>query len=159
MHSRVDLACEQLEVAIELFVSEKSDVSALTLAGAAEEILGVELKNRGLENALQKHYAARERLLDSAERSMFPPKVKMKRRTWKAHTIQENSARNAAKHIADRKASSHEYDEFFRADPRSAAGTMISRALLNQRNLSLPVSAAGERFERWYFFHVRGMLE
>jgi len=37
---RLQLAVEQLDVAIELFRSGRSDVAALTLAGAAEEILG-----------------------------------------------------------------------------------------------------------------------
>jgi hypothetical protein len=39
-YQRIDLATEQLDVALELFLSRRSFVSALTLAGAAEEILG-----------------------------------------------------------------------------------------------------------------------
>jgi hypothetical protein len=39
-YNRVDLAAEQLDVALSLFLENQSLVSALTLAGAAEEILG-----------------------------------------------------------------------------------------------------------------------
>lgn len=44
-HHWLSVAEEQLLVAIEIYKSGKSYISALTLAGAAEEILGTELKN------------------------------------------------------------------------------------------------------------------
>ncbi len=43
------LAAEQLEIAIELFLSKRSFASVITLGGAAEEIFGVECRARGLE--------------------------------------------------------------------------------------------------------------
>jgi hypothetical protein len=53
---RVDLAIEQLDVALELFLSDRSDVSALTLAGAAEEILGRALALQGKLAAIDEGY-------------------------------------------------------------------------------------------------------
>lgn len=52
-HRRIDLAQEQLDVALELFLSKRSLVSALTLAGAAEEIFSKALKFRGKKTALE----------------------------------------------------------------------------------------------------------
>jgi hypothetical protein len=46
-YQRIVLATEQLDVALELFLCRRSFVSALTLAGAAEEILGKALAHRG----------------------------------------------------------------------------------------------------------------
>jgi hypothetical protein len=46
-YNRVDLATEQLEAALSLFLVEKSYVSTLTLAGAAAEALGKALSDRG----------------------------------------------------------------------------------------------------------------
>lgn len=57
-HDQIELAAEQLGTAIELFLAERSDVSVLTLAGAAEEILGRAVKLAGGENAMQEAYAA-----------------------------------------------------------------------------------------------------
>jgi hypothetical protein len=48
---------EQLDVAIELFLSERSFVSALTFAGAAEGVLTNALKNKGKETALESEFA------------------------------------------------------------------------------------------------------
>jgi hypothetical protein len=55
-HNKIDLAIEQLETALFLFLERKSYVSALTLAGAAEEILGMAAKIKGIENSLQESY-------------------------------------------------------------------------------------------------------
>jgi hypothetical protein len=55
-HNKVNLAIEQLETDLSLFLDERSYVSALTLAGAAEEILGMALRVKGIENSLQESY-------------------------------------------------------------------------------------------------------
>ncbi len=56
-YKRVNLAIEQLDVAIELFLSEKSYISALTLAGAAEEILGKSLNHNERINSLDESFS------------------------------------------------------------------------------------------------------
>lgn len=44
--AQIDLAIEQLDVALELFLEGRGIVSALPLTGAAEEIFGKALHNR-----------------------------------------------------------------------------------------------------------------
>ena len=53
VHLSSSNSIEQLENALSLFLVGKSYVSALTLAGAAEEILGMAAKINGVENSLQ----------------------------------------------------------------------------------------------------------
>lgn len=53
MHSyrKLDIAAQQLDAALRFYFDERDYFSAITLAGAAEEILGVHLKIRGQPNA------------------------------------------------------------------------------------------------------------
>jgi hypothetical protein len=51
--SSEEVALRQLEQAISLFLDERDFVSALTLAGAAEEILGNLLKRADMPHALE----------------------------------------------------------------------------------------------------------
>ena len=51
-YDKIDLATEQLDDAISLFL-ERHFVSALTLAGAAEEILSKALSHRGDQDSLE----------------------------------------------------------------------------------------------------------
>jgi Na+-translocating ferredoxin:NAD+ oxidoreductase RnfE subunit len=55
-HNKVEIAIEQLEIALDLFLSGKSYVSALTLAGAAEEIFGKATEIKGIKNSLQEQF-------------------------------------------------------------------------------------------------------
>lgn len=48
-----DVASRQLDRAISLFLDEKDFVSSITLAGAAEEILGKLVKNNNMSHALE----------------------------------------------------------------------------------------------------------
>ena len=50
--SKLNVATRQLDVAIDLFLSEKDPLAVITLAGAAEEILGVLAKNNGKDNMI-----------------------------------------------------------------------------------------------------------
>ncbi len=52
-HRQLDLAVEQLQIALDLFLDGTSHVSSLTLAGAAEEILGKEADLSGKGNLLR----------------------------------------------------------------------------------------------------------
>ena len=150
-YKRVHLACEQLDVAIEIFFSERSFVSALTLAGAAEEILGVEYRNRGGEHALAKRHAERERLYRRVEQNRrFYPNVKLKSQSFSQFKDKQNAARDAAKHIANKDDSKRPYNPFFPGEPRVASVDMILRALQNQELLGLQRSELGHRFYGWH---------
>ena len=92
-YQRIDLAKEQLDVALEIFLSHKSNVSALTLAGAAEEIFGKSLTQRGEKTTLQH------------EHSIIAPVEKLlqhKPYNWKEFILEKNRVRNAAKHMKDK---------------------------------------------------------
>ena len=55
--SKIDAAVEQLDWAIRLFLDHKAYVPAITLAGAAEEVLGQAVGGRAAFNALRKTFA------------------------------------------------------------------------------------------------------
>jgi hypothetical protein len=57
--SKLDAAVEQLEWAIKLFLDHQAYIPAITLAGAAEEILGRAVGDRAAKPALQKTLAPR----------------------------------------------------------------------------------------------------
>lgn len=51
---KIEIAQRQIDTAIELFLNDKDFVSALTLAGAGEEITGKLLERKGERNMVQK---------------------------------------------------------------------------------------------------------
>ena len=56
--SKIDAAVDQLDWAIRLFLDHKAYVPAITLASAAEEILGRAVENRAAFGILKKKFAA-----------------------------------------------------------------------------------------------------
>jgi hypothetical protein len=56
--SKIDAAVDQLDWAIRLFLDHKAYVPAITLAGAAEEILGGVVRTRAAFGVLRKKFAA-----------------------------------------------------------------------------------------------------
>jgi hypothetical protein len=57
--SRVDAAVDQLDWAIRLFLDHKAYVAAVTLAGAAEELLGKPLAGKSAHQQLHRQFMAR----------------------------------------------------------------------------------------------------
>lgn len=63
-YRRIDLALEQLDVALMLFLERGDFPAVITLAGAAEEVLGKEVNRRGWQVALHRRvnrYAEQDR--------------------------------------------------------------------------------------------------
>ncbi len=142
MHDQIVLASEQLDCAIELFLSHRSDVSALTLAGAAEEILGRAVKLAGGENALQQAYEA------SAVGHRYLHRKELR---WQDFADGENYARNAAKHlIGDGKG-------LLEFDLRRAATWMIVRACANHDRLDLERTEHMRAFDNWFYEYEVGV--
>jgi hypothetical protein len=138
MYSSTELGVEQLDTAIALFLGRESYVSALTLAGAAEELFGRTLSIANRENALDWRYAMMKpmyTLLDGVTLS----KTDLVR--------SENAARDAAKHVRLRGIDLDTEDE---------ALWMIVRASDNARRLGLPPTARERAFEDWFYEHVVG---
>lgn len=147
--SRLNVACEQLDVAIDLFFSGRSYVSALTLAGAAEEIAGKTLELAGGRHVMKRRYEERRLLL--SRRGLAAVKK------FSDFAEPENYARNAAKHAGEpRKASNVLEDQYFRANPREAATKMILRAMHNMKLLSVAETDQTRRFFGWYMLSTYG---
>ena len=142
VHTRVDLAVEQLEVALGLFLEDRSVVSALTLAGAAEEVLGTAVVFRGGENAMKEKYEA----MNASYQAFGGAPLK-----WKAFSEGENEARNAAKHMRTPDESTIE------VDMKDAALWMLVRACANYDRLDLPRTNRMVEFDNWFYEHVVGV--
>ncbi len=141
-HLRIELAEQQLEVALELFLSGRSMVSALTLAGAAEEILGNALKLRGKKTTLE------------YEHSVIAPVEAFLRReplNWKTFINEKNRVRNAAKHMDDAT------DSEVVADLEDEALWMLVRACDNYKRLDLQPTPRMQDFDNWFYENVAGI--
>ena len=137
-YDRVDLATQQLNVAISLFLKRKSFVAALTLAGAAEEILGEALSQRGQQNSLELKYEVME------------PILIMRHQTKEDFIEDENRALIAVTHMASAS------DQSVTLDLEEAAYSMIDRACDNYDLLGLPRTATMRAFDNWFYEHVVG---
>src|SRR5262245_25372156 len=120
-YDKIDLATQQLNVAISCFLGSKNFVSALTLAGAAEELFATALLYRGQPNSLDWNYAE--------------PLLRMQHQTKEDFIEHENRALNAVTHIE------FASDTSVTLDLEEAAYSMIARACCNHDFLGLPPTA------------------
>lgn len=125
--SKIDAAVDQLDWSIRLFLDHHAFVPAITLAGAAEEIIGEILRDQSVFSLVKKKLAAD---LD------LPEKV-----ISQAHM---NRARNWLKHWKEM-----EDEETISVDLEGEAIQYIVRALVNLilHDHSLP--SEGPRFFKW----------
>ncbi|MDO8293625.1 MAG: hypothetical protein Q7T29_12315 [Gallionella sp.] len=140
-YSRVDLAKEQLEFGLALFLDHQSFASAITLAGAAEEIFGKELLRRGSQPALEwkfDHMKVSHKLLHRKE---LQPKV---------FIAEENCIRNALKHFGENDTTT------LTANLEDAACWMLVRACENSKRLELEIARFSD-FDNWFYEHVVGI--
>jgi len=84
--TKTEIAAKQIDTAIDLFLTDKDFISALTIAGAGEEILGTLLKRSGKKNMLTKLHKYHENISGI---------------DYKTFCRNENYARNALKHATD----------------------------------------------------------
>jgi hypothetical protein len=138
-YNRVDLARELLDVALSLFLKRQSFVSALTLAGAAEEILSKVLSHRGQQNSLELQYETLE------------PILTMRRKTKEDFIRDENRALIAVTRMESASEPS------VTLDLEEAAYSMIVRACENSDLLGLPRTAKMREFEHYFYEHVVGV--
>ena len=141
-HDRIDLACEQLDCALELFLSQRSYVSALTLAGASEEILGKALCQIGSATTL----VATFRLVE-------PTQTLISGRSYTSKEFQneKNRVRNAVKHMRDSS------ELTIVADLEAEALWMIVRACDNYQRLDFPETERMAEFEEWFYKNILGI--
>lgn len=88
--TKLDIAEQQLLHAIELFCSGERIISAITLAGAAEEILGKLVAGTGQTNSMESEVSDQCELFESVFGRAGDPKT---------FRELENNARNELKHL------------------------------------------------------------
>lgn len=135
---RADIATIQLVKAIELFVIEQF-IPSITLAGAADEIFGKLLQDRGEVPVLEESFTAIQKLRDAAGLNVMEGKPK------KEVIAGWNKARNNLKHHSD--------EEFVVFNACDEAYWMIRRALENARKLKVAVSNDND-FESWVVTNI-----
>ena len=133
--NRVELAIEQLHIAIDLFLTGRSFVSALTLAGAADEVLGRKAERFGTKKTISVQYEVITKLLEKLQREAP---------TFKEFAKERNETRNAVKHMAP------DAEEFFIANLASEAVAKIGSACNNYENCGLPLTDKMREFTGWY---------
>jgi hypothetical protein len=145
----LETAMEQLDVAIELFLSERSFVSALTLAGAAEGVLTNALKNKGKETALESEFAQ----IDASEQE-FPffhiyPRAESEKERRRAFNEFKRRGVNFAKHGPGREPKHKAYQRVRPPGVEGLAEEAIERACDNAARLDLKPSEALLRYDAW----------
>ena len=139
-YDKIDLATKQLDDAISLFL-KRHFVSALTLAGAAEDILASALSHRGQQNSLDSKYEVLE------------PILTMQHQTKEDFIRDENRALIAVTHMESAS------DTSVTLDLEEAAYSTIVRACHNYDLLDLPPTAKIRRFQGWFDEHVIGLAD
>ncbi len=113
---KLSVATEQLDTALRLYFGRREYFSVITLAGAAEEILGVYLKIHGQPNAFDETLESSLRVY----RWLFG--VKGSEDSLRK-TV--NRVKNASKHMMGKK------DVSLKCDPREEAKQVLDRAVSN----------------------------
>jgi hypothetical protein len=142
VYQKVDIARQQLDTAIRLFLEGTDYFSVVTLAGAAEEILGQELEFRGLTSSIRNMSeigAQVSAYLDN------PPA------TAKEIRDRANHARNNLKHH------SPPQEATLTIDIRQEAIDMLSRAFDNATMLDASWSDQMFKFNEWFLEHEIGI--
>lgn len=137
-YNKIELATQQINVAISYFLKRRSLVSALTLASAAEKIFSKALAHRGQQNFLDSKYETLE------------PNPKMRGLSKEDFVRDENSALNAIKEMDAAN------DTSVTLDLEEAAYSMIVRACDNYDRLGLPRTAKMRELDNYFYEHVVG---
>lgn len=138
---RIDLAREQLEMALDAFLERHRFASAITLASAAERVFGQALRHAGKPAVLDWKFDATD-LMHTAL-----PDESLDRKTF---NDAENRVSNALRHFDRADALD------FEADLEEAACWMLVRACENAHRLGLTVQGFGA-FNDWFYERVVGV--
>jgi hypothetical protein len=137
-YSKLEVACEQLEVALRLFFEGKEYFAVITLAGAAEEILGKHVNAQGAKNSVQELVdgAARIKvalLNEESTKDHFPDETNSssEQEDKKALFSVANFARNAAKHMN----ATDPNDAVIEVFPKKATEDLLNRTVDNYYRL------------------------
>jgi hypothetical protein len=140
-YSRLDLAKEQLVVALDLFLEKRSYASSITLAGASEEIFGKELLRQGKTPVLDWKFnqmGVVHQLLHG---------VPLKRKDF---VKEENRIRNSMKHFDEKD------NPQIAVDLEEAACWILVRACENASKLDIAIGRF-EEFDEWFYKNIVGI--
>jgi len=128
--SKLQIANAQLDTSISLYLDGKDLISAITLAGAAEEILGKLVKGSGGKSSLEETVERLCGMYEAAFEESPDPKVFADLR---------NRTRNELKHRG--------LSDSVSFDLEREATSMIRRAVANHQALNLPTRELFRAFE------------
>jgi hypothetical protein len=139
--NRIDLAIEQLEDALALFLDHQRHASAITLAGTAERVLGQALRRAGQQAILDWEFDQTDLVHSQLHGQPLPRKV---------FSDAANRVYNALRHFNEIDAPD------FTADLEEAACWMLVRACENARRLGRDLDRFAA-FDDWFYEHVVGV--
>ena len=123
---KTEIARHQIDSAIDLFLEDKDFISALTLAGAGEELTGKLIERAGGKNMLQKLHAWYEE--ETGEKKVYMINITAETIKFSEFARNTNITRNTLKH-----ANNSEEDEL--DIQRWEIVQMIMRAMTNYKEL------------------------
>jgi hypothetical protein len=139
--NRIDLALEQLETAICLFIDGNAYSAAITLAATAERVLGQAVRRAGEQAVLDWSFQAS----DVVHTALHGEQL-----SHKTFVDAENRVSNALRHF-------DALDEpEFEADLEEVACWMLVRACENAHRLGLNIEGF-HIFNEWFIEHVVGV--
>jgi hypothetical protein len=140
-HQRLHLAKEELDVALELFIAGRSYVSALIIAGAAEDVLSKILSARGVKPAIEQQHSV-----------ISPVETFLRGRStvWKDFVAEKARTHAAALNVQERGQAT------LSADLEDAALWMLVRAYDNYKRLGLQATPKVAEFDRWLSSNLGG---
>lgn len=141
IYRRSDLALQQLNTALDLFLDHQNYPAAITLAGASEEMFGKSLQGEKKESALDQSFRDQSEIFSIAMLS------KLDRKDFVA---EKNKARNAMKHLQK------DQGPTIALDLQEAACWMLVRAIQNARDLGLSVKRYSD-FDNWFYENIVGV--
>ena len=137
-YPKLDVACQQLETALRLFFHSEEYFSVITLAGAAEEILGAHLKIIGKTTSLESLVQGAVGISKALTGNPSKPKSIL---------IIANHAKNSSKHMDG------DDDTTFNANPKKDATDILGRAIDNYYELmshsDIPETLLVQRFNHY----------
>jgi len=116
--TKLEIAEAQLFHSVELYLANDHLVSSITLAGAAEEILGMLVKRKGDANALEEKIETLCKMFEFVFKEPADPKKFVELR---------NKARNELKHIGN--------SEIIELNLEDEAVKLLNRAIKNYKKL------------------------
>jgi len=140
-YERLVLAKGQLNTALDLFLDQNNYSSAITLAGAAEEIFGHALTLGGGTSALNSSYESMAKFHTMLHGTELNKKM---------YVAKENFGRDALKHLQNDKGPT------ITIDLEEAACWMLVRAIQNGRNLGFEFERFHD-FDGWFYENIVGI--